>query len=133
MTVLGWIFSGLIVGAIARLLMPGRQPILLLEFDRGTESPTRLALKLAPYERLALLENRPDLLLSGFPDLGREASARKALRKPGRQLATTSWDRVVEDPLARAGDRSTPACGSDARPTGHRDLGRGPRMSGQYP
>jgi uncharacterized membrane protein YeaQ/YmgE (transglycosylase-associated protein family) len=27
MELLGWIFSGLIVGAVARLLMPGRQPI----------------------------------------------------------------------------------------------------------
>ena len=27
MTILGWLISGLIIGAIARLLMPGRQPM----------------------------------------------------------------------------------------------------------
>lgn len=29
-SLIGWIFAGLIVGAIARLLMPGRQPIGIL-------------------------------------------------------------------------------------------------------
>ena len=30
MTILGWLISGLIIGAIARLLMPGRQPMGIL-------------------------------------------------------------------------------------------------------
>jgi hypothetical protein len=78
---------------------PSGSRSFLLEFDRGTESPARLALKLPPYERLALVENRPDVLLFCFPDPSREASARKALHRPGIQLATASWDRLAEDPL----------------------------------
>jgi hypothetical protein len=78
-----------------------RKPSFLLEVDRGTESPARLALKLAPYERLAFLEDRPDVLPFCFPDPSREASARRALHRPGMQLATASWDRVAEDPLER--------------------------------
>lgn len=71
----------------------------LLEFDRATESPARLALKLPPYERVALLEDRPDAILFCFPDPAREASARRALWHPGMTLATASWDRLSEDPL----------------------------------
>jgi hypothetical protein len=71
----------------------------LLEFDRGTESPARLNLKLPPYERVALLQDRPDVILFCFPDPGREASVRRVLHRPGMALATASWDRLVADPL----------------------------------
>lgn len=93
--------SIVLADGFGELRCPSGSRSFLLEFDRGTESPARLALKLPPYERLALLENRPDVLLFCFPDPGREASARKALHHPGMQLATASWDRVAEDPLGR--------------------------------
>jgi len=78
---------------------PARQRSFLLEFDRGTESPARLALKLDAYERVALVDERPDAVLFCFPDPDREASVRSALYRPGMTLATASWDRVADDPL----------------------------------
>lgn len=78
---------------------PSGEHSFLLEFDRATESPARLALKLPPYEQVALVEDRPDAVLFCFPDPDREASARRALYHPGMTLATGSWDRVKEDPL----------------------------------
>jgi Replication-relaxation len=71
----------------------------LLEFDRGTESPARLRLKLPPYERVALLHDRPHVILFCFPNAVREASVRRGLHPPGMALATASWDRFVEEPL----------------------------------
>jgi hypothetical protein len=71
----------------------------LLEFDRGTESSPRLALKLARYEQVALLDEGPDLALFCFPDTRREALARRAFYDPGMTVATATWDRYGEDPL----------------------------------
>jgi hypothetical protein len=78
---------------------PSGERSFFLEFDRRTESPARLALKLVPYERVALLEDRPNVVLFCFPDPAREGSARRALRHPGMALATASWDRLEQDPL----------------------------------
>ncbi|MDP9233526.1 MAG: replication-relaxation family protein, partial [Actinomycetota bacterium] len=41
---------------------PGAERSFFLEFDRRTESPSRLALKLGPYQRVALLDDRPDVI-----------------------------------------------------------------------
>jgi hypothetical protein len=73
----------------------------LLEFDRGTESSPRLALKLARYEQVALLDEGPDLALFCFPDSRREVLARNAFYDPGMTVATATWDRHSEDPLGR--------------------------------
>lgn len=71
----------------------------LLEFDRGTETSPRLALKLARYEQAALLDEGPDLALFCFPDSQREILARNAFYDPGMTVATATWDRYSEDPL----------------------------------
>lgn len=47
---------------------PGGQRSFLLEFDRGTESPARVALKLDAYERVALVDERPDAVLFCLPE-----------------------------------------------------------------
>lgn len=83
-----------------RLDGPGEPTSFFLEYDRGTESPGRLAAKLHGYERVALLQDRPDALLFCFPDPDREASARKRLHGlNGIAVATASWDRVSVAPL----------------------------------
>jgi len=54
-----------------------------LELDRDTEGSARLRGKLVGYESVAMIEERPDLLLFCFPDPQREAFARKVLCSPG--------------------------------------------------
>ncbi len=70
-----------------------------LEYDRGTESPGRVAAKLPAYHSAATLADASDVLLFCFPDPGREVAARTRLHAPGITLATTSWDRFEPDPL----------------------------------
>ncbi|MGH8515777.1 MAG: hypothetical protein ACREV8_17905, partial [Gammaproteobacteria bacterium] len=72
---------------------------LFLEYDRGTESPGRVAAKLIGYQSVAGLSDAADLLLICFPDPLREAAVRKRLYGPGITLATASWDRLEQDPL----------------------------------
>lgn len=86
--------------AYARLHGPHGGVSFLLEYDRGTESPSRLAAKLTAYARLGLGADRPDALLFCFPDPDREVSARRRLHGVGGLVvATASWDRVGEEPL----------------------------------
>jgi hypothetical protein len=71
-----------------------------LEYDRGTESPGRVAAKLTSYQNIAGLSDAADLLLICFQDPIREAAVRSRLYAPGMTLATASWDRFEQDPLS---------------------------------
>jgi hypothetical protein len=83
-----------------RITGPRATCSFLIEYDRGTESPARLAAKLPPYERIALLDDHPDALLICFPDSDREISARRRLYSPdGIVLATTTTALHTADPL----------------------------------
>lgn len=83
----------------------------LLELDRGTERPTRLASKLPGYELVARTDDPPDLLLFCFPTVNKEVSARKVLHHVGIQVATARFTEHHADPL---GDNWLPL-GSDRR------------------
>jgi hypothetical protein len=74
----------------------------VLELDRGTESPARLASKLPGYALMGLVDDHPDALLFCVPDSEREISARRRLYSPdGMILATTTLDMHVADPLGQ--------------------------------
>jgi len=80
---------------------PGQSRTFFLELDRGTESPSRLAMKLAGYEEASLARDRPDLLLFCFPDQSREVAVRKVLHPSGIPIATTTIERHRFDPLGQ--------------------------------
>jgi hypothetical protein len=84
-----------------RITGPDGSCSFLLELDRGTESPARLAAKLPTYQSIGLLDDHPDALLFCFPDSDREISARRRLHSTnGIVLATTTLDQHSADPLA---------------------------------
>lgn len=60
----------------------------ILEYDRGTESGSRLAEKLAGYRRLLSVAVSPTWLLFCFETTRREVEARRALAAGPRELAT---------------------------------------------
>lgn len=67
---------------------PGARVPFLLEYDRGTESGTRLAEKLPGYRDLLSVAVAPTAVLFCFPSAGREAAARRALVDGPPTLAT---------------------------------------------
>ena len=67
---------------------PGARVPMLLEYDRGTESGTRLAEKLPGYRDLLSVAVAPTAVLFCFPSAGREAAARRALVDGPPTLAT---------------------------------------------
>ncbi len=70
------------------------------ELDRGTETHGQLRAKLRRYSEVALLPDVPWTVLFAFPTERREAEARKALRVPGMNVATTVLELAMDDPIA---------------------------------
>jgi hypothetical protein len=71
------------------------------ELDRGTETHRQLRAKLQRYSELALLPDVPEVLLFVFPTDRREFEARKCLYPPGLNLATTTLEHAMSDPLGQ--------------------------------
>lgn len=80
---------------------PDQSRTFFLELDRGSESPSRVAMKLPGYEEASLARDRSDLLLFCLPDQPREVAVRKVLHPCGISIATTTVDRHRTDPLGR--------------------------------
>lgn len=90
----------------------GREVEWFVEFDFGTEQLSRLAGKLARYERLADTTGITTPLLIWLPTATREANARKALaealralNQPARVPVATSSGEAAADPLDMAAPR----------------------------
>jgi hypothetical protein len=66
----------------------GARVPFLLEYDRGTESGTRLAEKLPGYRDLLSVAVAPTAVLFCFPTVGREVAARRALAEAPGTTAT---------------------------------------------
>lgn len=84
-----------------RLQAPAQSRSFFLELDRGSESPSRVAMKLPGYEEASLAPDRPDLLLFCLPNQTREVAVRKVLHPCRISIATTTKDRHESDPLGR--------------------------------
>ncbi|WP_033293131.1 replication-relaxation family protein [Amycolatopsis jejuensis] len=83
-----------------------------IEFDFGTETLTRLARKLARYERLAENTGITTPVLVWLPTAAREANARRAfadalraLNRPDRVPVATTSGETTDDPLDMAAPR----------------------------
>lgn len=85
--------------AFGRIEGPSTSLSFFLEMDRGTEQPWRLEAKLDGYRDASLLSDAPEALLFCFPDVRREASARRALRACPIGVATATLDRHISDPF----------------------------------
>ncbi|WP_414943847.1 replication-relaxation family protein [Amycolatopsis sp. cmx-11-32] len=90
----------------------GREVEWFVEFDFGTEQLSRLAGKLARYERLADTTGIITPVLVWMPSAAREANARKALAealrtldRPARVPVATSSGEAAADPLDMAAPR----------------------------
>ncbi|WP_410660931.1 replication-relaxation family protein [Amycolatopsis sp. lyj-112] len=90
----------------------GRDVEWFVEFDFGTEQLSRLAGKLARYERLADTTGITTPVLVWMPSAAREANARKALTealraldRPARVPVATSSGDAAADPLDMAAPR----------------------------
>ena len=70
-----------------------------LELDRGTESRDRLAEKIERYVLIAPGPDAPEAVLSSFPSLEREQSARQVLASAALTVATTTLHRHLANPL----------------------------------
>lgn len=70
-----------------------------LEYDRSTQSLSRLEDKVQRYRGIVAADDAPDALLFCFLTDARERSARSVLFRPGIAVATTTIGRHRTDPL----------------------------------
>jgi len=84
---------------LGRLEGPANSVTFALELDRGTESRDRLAEKLERYLLIASGPDAPEAVLSSFPSLEREQSARQVLASAALTVATTTLHRHLANPL----------------------------------